>query len=92
MNLFDEHGDLILVIEIIKDQKSRVSGRIINDFRSPEMKSIFDQHSSYVNDQIFSALDELEQQIESMRINLRSGQAAITNIQIFDQAISFDKK
>ena len=52
----------------------------------------FDLHSSYANDQVLSAIDELEEQIESMGINLEPGQAAITNVQIFDQAISFDKE
>ncbi|MGD1894781.1 MAG: hypothetical protein ACFB15_29830 [Cyclobacteriaceae bacterium] len=91
LNLFDKGGNLIFVIKINRVIDSRVSGEIVKDYRSPQMKSIFDQYEACVNDQLFALLDDLERQIESMGINLEPGQPPVTNLQIFDRNITFEQ-
>ena len=82
----------MIIAQVIDQQDDLVCAEIVQDYRSPEIKKLFNEFSDLVNNQVFSLIDEIESKIDDLEINIAPDFQRIKDIQIFDSTLTFKMK
>ncbi len=91
--LIDKFGNLLGTLETSeKSSASGFSGELNNIDESVEVIKLLRKYEGYVNDQVLTLLDKLEEEIDSYGLRIKETDSSISNVQLFGKKISYELK
>ncbi|MFK7904217.1 MAG: hypothetical protein AB8B69_03785 [Chitinophagales bacterium] len=88
--LEDKTGVQRAKITVVEEKDNLVIGSIIQHSFTKEQIAVFEEYCEIVDNQIFSLLDKMEEQIESFGFKIKSEKREIFDVQVWNlQSISF---
>ncbi|MEM6736842.1 MAG: hypothetical protein AAF620_12330 [Bacteroidota bacterium] len=89
--IIDKFGNIIGSVEVV-EKDGLFSGELIGYNKSSDIIKLLKRYEGYVNDQVLTILDEIEDEINSYGLKVQEIESQIFNIQLFGDKLSYELK